>query len=251
MPSSLKTMRNQIASIDASEVDLSSLVGREVTIYTDQFQGKALQTKVVMVAGNMITVDRGGGGGMIDCLINNQRAIIQFEHKGQRISVGVVLKRTSGGKCSLLLGEKVVPLVRRRFRRYELVTQVRCAVLPPGHIDARRISKLRWIETESINFSSGGVLICLPKHLSKDAYLLLNLGVKDFKFPPLVIGQVRYSYPIDRFRHRIGSEFIVNDVKEKHFAKPLIKSLPPVVFDYTASRRFELDRELASKMKES
>lgn len=241
----------EVVDIETSQIDLSSLVGHEITIFTDQFQGKPLKTKVIMVAGGVLSVDRGGGSGMIDCLISNQKAIVQLSHKGQSISVDAVLKRSSGGKCNLVLGEKVKPLVRRRFLRLKLVRQVKCAVLPAATLDVRRIAKLRWIETESVDFSSGGVLLCLPKHLSKDTYMLLNVAVKDVKFPPLVIGQVRYSYPIDRFRYRVGTEFIVDDVKERHFTGPVIKSLPPAVFKYTATQRAELNRELVEKSKDN
>ncbi len=236
------------ASISIDEVDLSSLVGREIVLFSEQFQGRPLNTKVIMVNNGVLSVDRSGGGGMIDTLINNQKTVVQFTLKGQRISVDATLKRTGGGKCCLELGEKLVPLSRRKFKRYDWARPVRCAVLPPANIDTQRLSKLRWIETDSINFSSGGVLVCLPKHLTSKSYLLLNIAVNEFEFPQLVIGQVRYSYPIDSFRFKIGIEFIVNDVKEKHFAPATIKKLPQAVFEYSASRRSELNRELAVHM---
>jgi len=127
---------------------------------------------------------------------------------------------------------------------------VKCAVLPSADFNARHISRLRWIETDSINFSSGGVLLSLSRNLSCDSYLLLNIDIHDFEFPALVVGQVRYCYPIDKFRFNVGIEFIVGDLKEKHFAPSTIKGMPPVVFEYTASRRKELNKELAVRMHE-
>ncbi|UCE23380.1 MAG: PilZ domain-containing protein [Candidatus Zixiibacteriota bacterium] len=236
------------ASISIDAVDLSSLVGREIVLFTEQFQGKPLSTKVIMVNNGILSVDRSGHSGMIDTLINNQKTIVQFTLKGQRISVDAKLKRTGGGKCCLELGEKLVPLSRRKFKRYDWACPVRCAVLPPSNVDAHRLARLRWIETDSVNFSSGGVLVCLPKQLTSKSYLLLNIDTNEIEFPTLVIGQVRYSYPIDSFRFKIGIEFIVNDVKEKHFAPAIIKKLPRAVFEYSASRRSELNRELAVHM---
>lgn len=238
----------EVAPFDSEQIDLSSLVGREVILYTEQFRGRSLKTKVVMVSGDVLSVDRSGGSGMIDCLINNQRAVVQFDYKGQRISVDARLKRTSGGKCSLALGAKMTPLSRRRFKRFDINRQVRCAVMHTSNFTAMDISRLRWIETESINFSSGGVLICLPKQLTRENYLLMNIVAEDFDFPALLVGQVRYSYPVDRFHYRIGNEFIIDEVKDQHFSLTAIKSLPAVIFQYTADQRSDLNKKLITQM---
>jgi len=238
------------ATIGIDDVDLSSLVGHEVILYTDQFRGKPLHTKVILVNGSVMSVDRSGSNGMIDNLINNQRTVVQFVHRGQRISVDATLKRTANGQCSLVLGQHMTPLSRRRFRRYDLTRPVKCAVLPSKDFNGNHISRLRWIETDSINFSSGGVLLTLSRNLGSESYLLLNIDVRDFDFPALIIGQVRYCYPIDKFRFNVGIEFIVGDIREKHFAPSTLKRMPPVVFEYTASRRKELNKELAVRMHE-
>ena len=77
MTSDADTPVGEIVDIETNQIDLSSLVGREITIFTDQFQGKPLRTKVIMVTGGVLSVDRGGGSGMIDCLISNQKAIVK------------------------------------------------------------------------------------------------------------------------------------------------------------------------------
>ncbi len=245
------TIPTEHTSIDISDVDLSSLVGHEVVLFTEQYEGKSLSTKVILVSNGSITVDRSGANGMIDSLINNQKAIVQFVYRGQRISVDARLKRTSGGKCTLVLGEKLVPLSRRRYTRYQLSRPVKCAVLPSRDFDPQRISKLRWIETDSVDFSSGGVQLCLPKQLNHTSYLLLSIDLRDIGFPALILGQVRYSHAIDRFRYRVGVEFIVSEVKDKHFGVSAIKKFPPVVFEYSDSRRKELNRELAVRQQKS
>jgi hypothetical protein len=245
------TAAEQKNCIGMDQVDLSTLVGHEITLFSEQFRGKPLTTRVVLVANGVISVDRSGSGGMVDSLISNQKAVVQFVYKGQRISVDATLKRTSGGKCSLTLGEKMTPLSRRQFKRFDLSRSVRCALMSPTDFDARRLAKLRWLETDSINISSGGVLICLPKNVTNQSYLLLSIDLNDFDFPNLVIGQVRYSYPIDSFRFNIGIEFIVSDVKERHFAPSAIKRLPESVFEYDATRRRELNKELSVKMQKN
>ncbi|MEW6412647.1 MAG: hypothetical protein AB1483_09270 [Candidatus Zixiibacteriota bacterium] len=237
-------------SIDINDVDLSSLVGHEVVLYTEQYEGKALAAKVILVSNGAITVDRSGANGMIDSLINNQKTIVQFVYRGQRISVDARLKRTGGGKCTLHLGEKLVPLSRRRYTRYDMNRAVKCAVLPSRDFDPQRIGKLRWIETDSINFSSGGIQLCLPKQLNETTYLLLSIDLRDVGFPALIIGQVRYAHAIDRFRYRVGIEFIVSEAKERHFDMAAIKKFPPVVFEYSDARRKELNKELAVRLQQ-
>ena len=251
MTSQAQTSCPDSIPFDIEQIDLSSLVGHEIPLFTEQFRGRSLRTKVVMVSGGVVSVDRSGGSGMIDCLINNQRTVVQFDYKGQRISVDAKLKRTSGGKCSLVLGENMVPLSRRRFKRFDIVRQVRCAIMQTSIFSAMNLSKLRWIETESINFSSGGVLICLPKQLTRENYLLMNIVAEDFDFPALLVSQVRYAYPVDRFHYRIGNEFIINDSKEQHFSLSAIKSLPPVIFEYSAGQRSDLDKQLIAQMEQT
>ncbi|MFQ5454383.1 MAG: hypothetical protein ACE5D6_09390 [Candidatus Zixiibacteriota bacterium] len=54
--------------IDSFQMDLSLLVGREVIIFSEQFQGKPLKTKVILVNDKIMSLDRSGSNGLIDDL---------------------------------------------------------------------------------------------------------------------------------------------------------------------------------------
>ena len=103
--------------ISSEQLDLSTVVGHDVTIYSRQFPGKPLQSKVVLVTKNILSVDRSGSGGQIDSLVNNQRITVKLDYKGQPVALAAVLKRSSGGRCNILLGDNVTLLARRRFTR--------------------------------------------------------------------------------------------------------------------------------------
>ncbi|MFQ5454384.1 MAG: hypothetical protein ACE5D6_09395 [Candidatus Zixiibacteriota bacterium] len=139
-----------------------------------------------------------------------------------------------------------MPLTRRKFYRFNSSHQVKYAVLPLQSIVEQKISDLRWIETKSGNFSSGGIYILLNSYMSHDTYLLMNIETRGFEFPRLVIGQVRYCYPIDNCNYNIGIEFIVKEHKDKYFPQTITKHLPPAAFEYTATQRITLDKKLSS-----
>ncbi|HPI33019.1 MAG TPA: hypothetical protein PLR32_06855, partial [candidate division Zixibacteria bacterium] len=72
-------------ALDALEIerfDLSTLVGRKVTLYAEQFPGKPLTSRVTVAAGKAITIDRSGHAGLIANLVNNQRVVLQIVYKG-------------------------------------------------------------------------------------------------------------------------------------------------------------------------
>lgn len=234
--------------IDCLQVELSSLVGRDIILFSEQFQGKPLTSKVILANERTVSIDRSGGAGLIDNLIDNQKVVVQFDQKGQRVSVNGRLKRSRGGRCSVILEKEAVPLSRRRFFRCEIPRLVKYAVIPVVTFNPQKVSRLRWIETDSRNFSSGGILISRPSHLGNDSYLLLNIEAKDFGFPALIIGQVRYCYPVDNSNFHVGIEYIINEQKERHFPLSTIKQLPPAVFEYTAARRSKVDKKLVIKM---
>ena len=60
--------------------DLSSLVGHNIDIVSEQFQGQPLTCRVVLVNDKMLTIDKSSGHEQLKKLINNQDIIIQFEY---------------------------------------------------------------------------------------------------------------------------------------------------------------------------
>ena len=184
-------------AFDASRFDFSLLVGRTLSLYSEQFPGRELSSKVVLANDREITIDRGGGSGLIDNLVNNQKVTIRVKYKSQDLAIPAILKRSAGGMCQVILGEKVMPLLRRRFTRVALTCPVKLAAVPVATFDPAKLARLRWVKTHTCNFSSGGSLIESNSCLESPTYLFMKLSLKDFPFPSLVLAQVRYALPND------------------------------------------------------
>ena len=240
----------QISSkvMESLRKELSTLVGRDILILSDQFENYPLYCKVVLVHENILSIDRGGADGKINELDNDQDIIVQFDYKGQRLSIRAKLYRTMGGRCNIEISDMIVPLNRRMFKRYKQPFQVRCAILPQMHIDAAKISQLRWLQTESENISGGGLLLRLPSQLNNKTYLLLNIDVDGLDFPNLVIGHVRYIESKENFQYHVGVQFIINEQKEKHFPVLTLKKIPPRAFEYTGKKRNKFDKLLSESI---
>jgi hypothetical protein len=232
-------------------MDLSQLVGHEIIIFSEELQEKSITNKVIMASDKTLSLDRGGSSGLINRLTNDQKVSVQFDYKGQRMSVEANFKRSEGGRCTISLEHQAVPLTRRRFRRFTCSLPVRCAVVPNPALAIDRLQQLRWMQTDSLNISSGGIQIMLPTLISADTYMFLNIPVEDFDFPSLMIGQVRYSHPMDNFNYCVGIEFITSEQRDKHFSRTILERLPRVVFQFTQSKRSQLDKKISARMQQS
>ncbi len=235
-------------TIDASLFDFSLLVGRELTLFSEQFPGKPLKSRVIVANSREISIDRSGGSALIDNLISNQKIIIRVEYKGQQLAVPATLKRSDGGKCRILLGEKVVPLSRRRFARALISRPVKLAAMPVSTFHRSKLARLRWLETVTLDISGGGVLIDFSSCLACPTYLFLHLDLGEFPFPPLMLGQALYSLPRNNGGYYTGLEFIIRENRERHFRPNTLSQLPPVVFKYGKAKRIELNKRIQAWM---
>ncbi len=231
--------------ISTDELELSTLVGRYVILYSEQFPGLPLKARVVEYSESTLTIDRSGGQRRVDSLVHNQNLGVQFGYKGERITVRAQFKRI-GSKCRLIIGPRALALTRRRFMRVRMTLNARLAVLSLTNLAPGRLRNLRWIKTEAVNFSSGGVLIELGSYLERDTILLMNIEQESFDFPVLITGRVRYCHQLSATRYGAGVEFIVNDIKRSLFPESAVKVLPAIIFEYDARKRMWLNDQIAA-----
>jgi hypothetical protein len=232
----------QICSVLGELLDLSYLVGREINLFSEQCPGKEMKTRVVSITGRQMLVDGVGRQNALENLVNNQHVVIQFQYKGQDVSVKAILRRTAGGRCTFHLDEKVVPLSQRRHRRIDLNTVVRLAPFPMSTFSRKNLARLRWIGTSTQNFSSGGALLDIPGYLERDVFLLMNLSLKQEMFPALVLGQVRHCHPTVENKFRVGVEFVTKETANRILPQTTARELPSVVFSYSAVARERLNK---------
>ena len=234
--------------IDSDQLDFSSLVGREIVLFTEQFPGKRLTSRVIMVNRSSIAIDRSKSSGLIDDLVNNQKLVVQFDYRGEVVSVQATMKRSSSGKCNLVLSDTIVPLVRRKFRRYDLSLQVKLAVVHPATFQADSLGRLRWMETDTINISCGGILLNLDSVLRDEAYLFLHVAMQEFLLPHMLVAQVRHSFQKEGGRYNVGLEFIISEQKQNHFNHNVLRSMPATVLEYSAGQRARVNEMLTTRL---
>jgi hypothetical protein len=234
-------------AIDTTQLDLSSIVGRPVVLVCEQFPGKKLQGKVLDSHGLTLSLDRSGP--LLDGLISNQKTVILFEYRGQRISAGAVVKRSGGGRCRVTLAERAFPCCLRRYRRVELALPTKLAQLPKVPFDPAGISRWRWFETDTANVSGGGTLLHMSTRLEAGSLLLMHIELKQGLLPPLVLGLVRHCTETETGRYRAGVQFVVSEEYTTIVSDSRRDCLPRTVLDMSQSRRDGLDKHLQAWMR--
>lgn len=247
MPEGRESIVTDLQDFENRRLDLSSLVGSRVTVFSRQFPGKRLFGKVVSVSDKQILVESGSRIELIDNLVSGQMVVLQFPYKSREIAVRACLKRTSSGRCHFVFEDGVTPLAQRRFKRLGTNSTVRLAVFPMTGHKPEKLAQLRWLETDVINFSSGGMLATVPSALEHDTRLLLNIKLENLPFPRLVLGRVRHCYRVHNRECRIGVEFLVREEAQHLFAPSVMRKLPQTIFSYSRSHRIRLDEELANR----
>jgi len=236
---------------DRSVLDFGQLVGRTVNMFSDQYPGQPLTARVVQTDGEYLALERAGCNRLLDNLVNNQKVVIRFDYKQEPVCIAALLKRTQGGKINVVMGPTVKPLVRRRFVRAPSCGPINLAVLPAGRFQRQKLPHLRWVQTDLVDFSSGGALFDVNSHLQDSTYLFVNVTLESYSFPPLVMGAVRHCHQQDPGHFHVGLEFIVGEQREKHFAGPLLRDLPLSAFDYSSVERRDLNHHITAWMQQN
>jgi hypothetical protein len=223
-------------------LDLSRLVGFRLKLFSQQFPGREIRARIVAAAGRSLTAESGPDHRTLDNLVNQQTVVLQFPYQRQEISIRARLRRSDGGRCFFDLEDTATPLFQRRFHRVDMRAKVTLAPFPAGGVLSRKLGKLRWMETDSVNFSAGGVLINVSAPLDPAARLIVSVDQEQFDFPKLILVKVRHSYMADDIHCRAGVEFVTRELSQRIFSPFQMKELPSALFSYSSSRREQLNR---------
>jgi len=111
----------------------------------------------------------------------------------------------------------------------------------------KNLSRLRWLETNLRNFSSGGASVTLPGQLETGVFMLAAIEVEEPGFPPLILSQIRHSYPIENGQFMTGMEFIIREKYKALVPASTARELPSVVQSYEARHREALNKHLMAR----
>ena len=233
--------------IQSKNVDFSELVGREIEMRAEQFPGKSLTSKVVSITGDNIIIDRSGSDELVDDMIHNQAVEVLVNYRGELIIFNSKIAVPSKGKLKIAVAEELFPVTNRKFERIEIHQDVKLTYFDDVSIITARLSKLKWIETKTINISGGGMLVEIPTNLTDDFYMILNLGLEGVELPDLMVGSVRHCRPALASLFHIGVEFITRECYRQKLPKSLVRNLPPQLFEFDNKSRDNLDIYLVGK----
>ena len=240
-PSEVQT-GNRSYDFDSERLDFSCLVGCEIKLFSQQFPGRELRTKILSATDNQLQAESGSRFDAIDNLVNQQKVVLQFRYRGEEISVRARCRRTDGGRCYFLLDERATPLSQRRFYRVDLVSTVRMAAYPLLTRGSKDLGKLRWLETTSINLSSGGLAVEVPSVLDEDVHLLINVDLENLPLPKMLLGKVRHCWPLENLHYQVGVEFVTREIACRLFPPATMRQLPASLFSYRGLDREKLNR---------
>jgi c-di-GMP-binding flagellar brake protein YcgR len=226
--------------ISSREIDYSKLVGREIRIRTEQFPGQMLSTKILAVTDNNLVIDRSGSCGRIDQLINNQKIEVFFDYKGEPVEFVSRISVPRAGRLQIPIALSVNPQVRRQFVRINLARDVRLTLFDDGSIGSVRLSRMKWLETSTVNISGGGMLINVPILPTTEEFTVLHLNFDDFVLPKLMVGRIRHRRRSDDNKNFLGIEFVVRESCFEKLPRNLLRNLPLKFFDFDEKIRTEL-----------
>lgn len=236
--------------IHISDLDLSELVGREITLYTDQYPGHPMKCRTVLAEGERLVVDHGDAG-RVAGLVPNQQVKLRVSYRKQDVFLHAVLKHHTGGGYTMILSEQVEPLNGRKFHRLPLVRPVRLSIFPGSLSGSGNLSRRRWLETTIGNICAGGAAIRLVSQLQARSYLLLSIDLEIENFPALVVGQVRHSNLSANYGYETGVRFLTASMIERHLPMSMVHSLPAAVTEYRSEIIDLIDNQLCAWMHQS
>lgn len=228
--------------VRVQSLDLSQLVGFQVRMFSKQFPAKDLYVRIGAAVGRRLVAESTQRNEVIDNLVNHQTVVLQFPYRGEEITVRAKLQKSGGGRCAFDLEEKATPLSQRRFHRVNLKHKINLAPFPATGVLGRKLDKLRWMETDLVNFSAGGALLTVPTVLHETVRLIISVQPAEFEFPPLVLAKVRHGYQYDDLNCRAGIEFVTREQAERMLSPFQVAEMPPVLFSYPSQRRDNLNR---------
>lgn len=233
-------MSHSRTHIAGADIDRSRLVGREIKIQTQQFPGRMLLAKVIGINGNNLVIDGSDPRRLKENLISNQAVEVHLDYKGEPVAFNSNIFVPGKGGFQIPIAQFIFPEVSREFPRFEIQKDVRLTYFDAGSISSARLSKHRWIETQTIDIGGGGVLLELPEKVSGHFYLILHLGLEGIDIPDLLVGRIRHCRPAMDGQFFAGVEFIVKEDYREKLPGSLIRNLPPVLFRFDDRTRSEL-----------
>ncbi len=233
-------MSSNTTMIKSAHIDYSILVGKKITIITEQFPGQVLTSRIMSNSNNNLVLDKSGSEGKINQLIPKQNVEMQFKYKGQDIAFTSSIIISESGRILVPIVASMSPTVRRKFIRFEMEKAVRLTYFDERNIKSARLNKLKWFETTISNIGGGGALAFMPSMLADDNFILMNMILDGLAFPSLVLGRVCHIHRNGQNKIVAGVEFITKENAATMISSSMVRNLPEATFQFDNKMAKEL-----------
>lgn len=231
---------------DLELIDLNALLGHKVTVSLARNDNESQQFKVLRVSGNKITLDNRKMDVDHSYFNHDNEVKVFFYYKEQRFAVDATYT-FSLNKRLLILKNRITPLNRRRFPRFNISSRVEVAILPKRNFSTEEIESFKWFKTDTVDISSGGMMLTIRNFLNSNSYLIVNSNLTEYLIPEILVAQIKYNFRNNDSKSSIGMEFILNEDKQKHFSESFFSTLPEELFKYDKLTRDLVNAKLIAR----
>ncbi|MEE9442123.1 MAG: flagellar brake domain-containing protein [candidate division Zixibacteria bacterium] len=146
---------------------------------------------------------------------------------------------------------RVQRLQRRRFVRLDKMMPVKYFVPKRPIKETLDISKVKYLDSKTINISAGGLLMTTEEKINLNTLMVIDLTHINIKnLPSYVIAVCRQARHSDKRKWMTGVEFILAEDLPKFLRNPELSCIPDNLKDFYDRRQNELVSELFNEQLE-
>ncbi len=216
-----------------------------IQLFSDQFPAEAIPVRVIEQHGQLLVLEAIGDSMRLQSLVSNRSVVAIMSEDGDAVSYTATFKRMSGGLATIKY-DKSNLLTRRHFERLDTKAELRFASIPTNQINQSRLSRLRWMKTETRDISAGGVLFTSETELTAGNTLLLSLSIADVSFPSLLAGEVKHCRA-DEDEFLVGMRFMTNEEYTQRRSLALLGQSVDILKKFNTQKQASINTDIVAK----
>lgn len=242
------TTRNELKINHNLIEELPLLIQKDITIkLSNPNSANSVYTaKILSVNDNQLQINLPKNIDGNGYLRTSTRVLVNFVLNGILYESGAEYDADNNSARVLTIDEDIDEANRRLADRLPLKIETTYTAISDLSMSSGQFSHLRWKRCQTVDFSSGGILLSTSLQPDVGSYFLLNLEIEMFSGPLFVFGQVRWSAKSGYGKSgcSCGIMFIPADDLHAHFSQQSMANLPPMMLAFTAKRQQKLDQYL-------
>ncbi|MEE9442122.1 MAG: PilZ domain-containing protein [candidate division Zixibacteria bacterium] len=228
--------------------ELPLLIQKDITIkLPGTNNGNTVYTaKILSVDDNQLQINLPKNIDGNGYLRTSARVLVNFVLNGVLYESGADYIADNNAARILIIDSDIIKANRRLTQRLPLIIETVYTPISDLSMSSGQFSHLRWKKCQTVDFSSGGILLSTSLQADVGSYFLLNLEIDMLAGPLFVFGQVRWSAKLGYGKSgcSCGIMFITADNLHNHFSRQARTALPPIMLAFTNQKQQELGKYL-------